>query len=76
MAGHGDRAAKGNLFPMTQISIYIGHLFFVDNIFLHCAEAPASERVPTHSPAKDPKSGKSPKWPHRSGKEPRDPFQP
>jgi len=26
-AGRGDRAAKGNLFPTTQISIHIGHLF-------------------------------------------------
>jgi len=61
MAGCGDRAAissqrveKGNQFPMIHISLYVGHLFFVDNPFLYCADASASERVPTRSPAKDP----------------------
>jgi len=83
IAGRGDRAATGsqgvekdNLFFMTHISIHVSHLFFVDNPFLYCADASASERVPTHSPTRDPEPDKSPKWPHRPGKKPRDPFQP
>jgi len=43
-AGHGDRVEigsqrveKGNLFSMIHISIYVGHLFFVDNLISRVA---------------------------------------
>jgi len=76
MAGHGDGTAKGNLSLMTRILIHIGHLFPVNDLFIHYVDALASGRAPTQSPVKDSEPSKSPEWSHRPGKEPCDPFKP